>query len=440
MRQSYLSLYILLVISPNILAAPPNPTASDAVGNTAGGTDTLLNVHTGGYNTGFGYYSLASNAAGNGNTAAGAYALQFNTGSLNTATGYYSLNSNTNGFQNTASGYNSLGNNTTGNGNTALGTFSLLQNGAGSYNTASGYESLLGNTSGTQNTATGYRSLYSNTIGVNNTGIGTNSLKSNTTGNGNAAIGINALYNNTTGGQNLAFGRWALISNTIGSSNIGLGNNAGSNLTTGSNNIDIGSSGEAGEEATIRIGDGAVQTRTFIAGIRGVQNLASSLPVYIDPNGQLGIAVSSEQYKEDIKDMSEASHKVLELRPVTYRYRTPDTAGNKPLEYGLIAEEVAKVYPDLVAYDAEGHIQSVQYQKLTPMLLNEVQRLAEENKELARAVATERDRNLQQSRELQRMSQQVARMDTQNQRMEALEVRLRHLETESSNQQVVMMH
>lgn len=347
-------------IDATFMAAIPNPTESDANGNTAGGTGTLGDLTVGSANTGFGFSSLASNTTGWGNSA---------------------------------SGYEALSANVTGTNNTAMGNYALRAN-----------------TGGSQNTAMGYNVLPANTTGLNNTGIGTNTLKLNTTGNGNAAIGINALYNNTTGGQNLAFGRWALIMNTTGSSNVGLGNSAGSNLTTGSNNIDIGSPGEAGENGTIRMGDAAVHSRTFIAGIRGTQNLAGSLPVYIDPNGQLGISVSSEQYKEDIIDMGDASQSILKLRPVTYHYKAPDTAGGKSLEYGLIAEEVSRVYPDLVAYDAKGQIQSVQYQKLTPMLLNELQRL-----------------NLQLAAERKKTGELVKKMadfEARAQRLEALEIRL----------------
>jgi hypothetical protein len=367
-------------------------------------------------------------------------ALKSNTtGTNNTAAGDSSLFKNTTGNNNSALGVVSLTNNTTGDENSAFGVSSLANNSSGSKNTATGYQSLYGNTTGNQNTAVGYNVLYTNTTGLNNTGIGVNTLRANTTGNGNAAIGINALYNNTTGQQNLAFGRWALIYNTTGSSNIGLGNNAGGNLTTGSNNIDIGSPGEAGEDATIRLGDSAVQTRTFIAGIRGVQNLASSLPVYIDPNGQLGIAVSSEQYKEDITDMGGASQSILKLRPVTYRYKTPDTAGEKPLEYGLIAEEVAKVYPDLVAYDAEGKIQSVQYQKLTPMLLNEVQRLVDENRKMKASTEAMANQLAKERAKTEGLAKKVSDMESQSARLQAIEARLLKMEHDSSGQRVAMV-
>ena len=99
-----------------------------------------------------------------------------------------------------------------------------------------------------------------------------------------------------------------------------------------------------------------------------------TLDVLIDANGQLGTMSSSFSFKEDIHDMADASSSLLRLRPVTFRYKQPYADGSKPLDYGLIAEEVANVYPNIVVRDSSGNIQTVQYQKLTPMLVNELQK------------------------------------------------------------------
>ena len=164
-------------------------------------------------------------------------------------------------------------------------------------------------------------------------------------------------------------------SKSIGDGNLALGASAGRSLTSGTNNIYMRHPGVATESNTIRIGDIA-HSRTFLAGVRGrTTSVSNAVGVVIDSNGQLGTVNSSERSKTNIQDMDEASHRLLELRPVTYRYKQDSEAGNGTLEYGLIAEEVDKVYPGLVARDNDGNIETVQYHKLTPMLLNEVKRL-----------------------------------------------------------------
>jgi hypothetical protein len=204
---------------------------------------------------------------------------------------------------------------------------------------------------------------------------GTNALYYNTTGHSNTVSGANALYSNTLGNYNTAVGREALRNlASLSSNNLALGYRAGFNLTSGSNNLYLAHAGVATESNTLRLG--SAQTRTFIAGIRGrTTGAANAVQVLIDSNGQLGTLNSSRRFKEDIRDMAESSRRLFELRPVTFRYREPADDGTKSLEYGLIAEEVAQVYPDLVAYGADGHIETVRYHKLTPMLLNELQRL-----------------------------------------------------------------
>ena len=141
------------------------------------------------------------------------------------------------------------------------------------------------------------------------------------------------------------------------------------NLTTGSYNIDIGSVGAAGEANTIRIGTPGTQTATYIAGING--SSVMGVDVVVGPTGRLGVVASSARYKKDIQDMGATSDRLMKLRPVTFRYKT-DEHGTR--QYGLIAEEVEHVYPELIAYDIDGKVETVRYSMLTSMLLNEVQK------------------------------------------------------------------
>ena len=157
--------------------------------------------------------------------------------------------------------------------------------------------------------------------------------------------------------------------NTTGSSNIALGQIAGSNLTTGNNNIDIGNRGIAGESSTIRIGAKSTQRNTFIAGINGV-TIAGGVGVVIDSKGHLGTSTSSARYKEAIQPMDKASEAILSLQPVTFRYKH-DLDPNGIPQFGLVAEQVAKVNPDLVARDEEGKPYTVRYEAVNAMLLNE---------------------------------------------------------------------
>ncbi len=236
---------------------------------------------------------------------------------------------------------------------------------------------FLGNSAGNltmtgdSNTATGNTALINNTTGSRNTASGVGALFSNTTGRSNTAFGASALASNTASGSNTAIGASALFNNTTGFNNIAIGVAAGFSLTTGDNNIDIGNLGVAAESSTIRIGD-IDQTRAFMAGIRGVTTSGAAIPVLVDTNGQLGTAFSSRRYKFDIASMGNATAGLMRLRPVTFRYLAH--GDNAPLQYGLIAEEVAGVYPELVARNKEGEVDAVMYQFLAPMLLNEVQK------------------------------------------------------------------
>ena len=267
----------------------------------------------------------------------------------NTAEGQNALSSLTTGSDNTALGFQALFSNTTGDTNTASGSVALFKNTTGSRNTGAGFSALSSNTTGSQNTATGYQALFSNTIGTSNT-----------------AMGFQALFSNTTGNQNAAVGEDALSGNTTGHDNIALGYGCGGNITTGSNNIDIGNKGADGEGNTIRIGTS--QSATFIAGIRGAGVMGTA--VHVNAAGQLGTAPSSQRFKDQIEPMDKASEAILALKPVTFRYKKELDPDGIP-QFGLVAEQVEKVKPDLVTRDAQGKPYTVRYEAVNAMLLNE---------------------------------------------------------------------
>jgi hypothetical protein len=253
--------------------------------------------------------------------------------------------------------------------NTFLGEDALLNN-SSIANTAVGYEALLNNTNGNFNTAVGMQALLNNTIGGINAAIGTFALYKNTDGIGNTAIGYGALFGNTTAFSNTAIGAGALENNSTGSDNIAVGAEAGFKCTTGSNNIYIGNRGftaNVGESRTIRIGE--QQARTFVSGISGV-TVAGGVGVIVDTNGQLGTVVSTERFKDGIKPMDKASEAILALKPVTFRYKHELDPKGIP-QFGLVAEDVEKVNPDLVARDKQGQPYTVRYEAVNAMLLNE---------------------------------------------------------------------
>jgi Chaperone of endosialidase len=269
---------------------------------------------------------------------------------------------------NTVQGEDALFSLATGVNNTAIGFKALFSDTDGTDNTAIGTEALFSNTTGNYNTANSDFSLYYNTTGNYNTATGPFALYYNTHGNSNTANGYRALQN-STGDSNTATGYRALGSNTIGNNNIALGFQAGLNLTTGSSNIDIGNRGVAGEANTIRIGTVGTQTNTFVAGISGV-TVAGGVAVVIDANGQLGTSTSSARYKEAVKPMDKASETIFALKPVTFRYKH-DLDPDAIPQFGLVAEDVEKVNPDLVARDDEGKPYTVRYEAVNAMLLNE---------------------------------------------------------------------
>ncbi len=307
---------------------------------------------------------------GNDNTAVGFYAIHFSQGgSLNTAIGAQALYNNTIGVGNVANGYLSLFANTTGNYNTANGYVSLNNNTDGNNNTANGDTALLSNTTGSRNTATGDSALFQNIDGWNNTANGYQALYANTNGNDNTATGFYALYFHTTGDFNTAVGLEALLNCYTGHNNIGLGAGAGSSLTTGSWNIEIGNVGSPTDDSTILIGTQGTQTSASIAGIYGA-TVASGVQVYVNSSGQLGTITSSQRFKQNIHNMGDASEVLYSLKPVTFRYKPGIDPQGIP-QFGLVAEDVEKVAPDLVARDDQGKIYTVRYQAVDTMLLNE---------------------------------------------------------------------
>ncbi len=233
--------------------------------------------------------------------------------------------------------------------------------------------------------------------GIYNTAVGMQSLLNNIFGNQNKAVGVSALFQNAFGDFNTAVGTNALHAN-IGSNNIGVGTDAGSILTDGVYNIDIGNSGVAGESNTIRIGS-TNQTRAFIAGITGVS--VTGVPVLVSSGGQLGVAPSSRRFKDNITNMDTASSALMNLRPVTFHYKADPNPSGRALQYGLIAEEVNEIYPGLVAHSADGQIETVMYQFLPPMLLNEFQKQQRTIAAQATELAQQREKMITLESELQ---------------------------------------
>ena len=325
---------------------------------------------------------------------------------------------------NTFLGDDALSSNTTGSGNTATGSNALLSNTSGGFNTASGFDALQFNTTGLGNTACGVEALtYSN--GNSNTATGYLALHGNVgNGNNNTANGVVALTNNYTGNNNTAIGYGALSYNTTGDSNIALGYSAGSSVTTGKFNIDIGNFGKPQDSFTMRIGK--QQMNTYIAGISGV-TVAGGLGVVIDTDGHLGTVTSSARYKENIKPMDKASEAILALKPVTFRYKHDLDPKGIP-QWGLVAEDVEKVNPDLVARDAEGKAYTVRYEAVHAMLLNE---FLKEHK----AFVEEQRKVQEQGATIARLEQQIEALNSGLQKVTAqLEVRKPVLQTVVSNQ------
>jgi hypothetical protein len=385
--------FACFALSPSVQAAPdPAPPPGS---NTRDGAGSMAHVTTGLGNTAFGSNALFTLTTGDSNAAQGASALFSCTdGNSNTAVGNAALRFLTIGDQNVAIGNTALQALTTGSRNTAIG-YGTLRSGNFSENTAVGWSALISNANGTLNVA-----------------VGSQALPSNTTGLANTAVGAGALFTNTEGKQNVASGTGALFSNTTGSLNIALGWNAGRDLTMGNNNIDIFNVGVAGESNTIRIGTSPLQTATYIAGISGA-TVSSGVAVFVNTDGKLGTLTSSARFKDEIKPMDKASEAILALKPVTFHYKKEIDPKSIP-QFGLVAEEVAKVNPDLVVREADGKVYSVRYEAVNAMLLNEFLKehrkneeqgatIAELKKEIAALTATVKD----QAAQIQKVSDKV---------------------------------
>ena len=375
---------------------------------TAEGTSALFHLNDGLGNTALGWFSLFNNTTASFNTGVGAGTLMGNNADQNTAVGAGALLTNTEGSNNVAVGSQALFSNTLGHDNTAVGSEALFHNigdqvqELGSSNSALGHQALFGNTIGHHNTGVGDGALSTNEQGVRNTAIGANALAQGS-GNQNTAIGDEALVLNASGSDNTAIGQAALANNPTGSQNIALGRGAGANLSTGDNNIDIGNFGVNGDANTIRVGDDT-HMRTFIAGIRAVPVTGTGVVVASD--GQLGVAPSTQQFKDDIKPMDKASEAILALKPVTFHYKKEVDPHGIP-QFGLVAEEVEKVNPDLVACDRKGKPYTVRYDAVNAMLLNEFLKEHKKTEKLEATVASLIATVKEQAAQIQKVSAQL---------------------------------
>ena len=389
-----------VALLPGAQAVSPAPDGGYAGGNTAEGQNALLSLTTGTFNTAVGFLSLSSDTEGQFNTAVGAGALLANVGDPSSSTG----------VENTATGAGALLSNTTGFLNTATGAFALFSNTDGARNNAVGARALASNVTGIFNNAVGSFSLSANTNGVSNNAFGDEALSSNTSGDHNTAIGDRAL-NQNTGDNNTACGNVALFNNT-GSNNTALGNLAGSSLTFGDNNIDIGYNvfGVEGESNTIRIGNSDIAA-TFITGVSGAA-ASGGAAVFVNSSGKFGTTVSSARFKENIKPMGKTSEAILALKPVSFRYKKDIDPQGIP-QFGLIAEEVEKVNPDLIIRDREGKPRTVRYEQINAMLLNEFLKEHEKVQELAK------DFQATVAQLTARLDQQAAQIQNVSARLEA---------------------
>ena len=390
--------------APKAFGVSPAPDGGYPGGNTAEGDSALFSLTTGGvYNTANGLEALFSDTTGSQNTANGAFALP----------------SNTTGNNNTANGFGALYNNMSGSKNTANGVYALYSNTTGDNNTANGLEALFINTTGDQNTANGAKALFSNTTGYENTAVGFSAM-ANATGASvlyNTAVGWNALVS-TTANANVAVGDLALENDTSGYFNVAIGAATGQNQTTGHNNIYIGqgSPGVAGESNTCYIQE--IYTN--------IQPVVGTNPDYVTVNsvGKLGRAnISSRRYKHDIKPIDKASEAIFALKPVSFRYNKEYDA-TQTIAFGLIAEDVAQVYPDLVGRNPDGQPESVRYEQINAMLLNEF--LKEHRK------VEEQGRRLQQQEATiaQQQKEFASKIALQQKQIEALTAGLQQVSTQ----------
>jgi hypothetical protein len=334
------------------------PTGQFMVGSAVSGTVTCSDGAASGSNTStaLGTNALANGASGGRSTAIGANALSLN---------------GSGGIGNTALGIDAMRNNTTGASNVAVGDQAMTDNISGGAHVAVGGRALWHNVDGIRSVAIGNAALQNNVSGNYNVAIGASALTTNSNSDHSVAIGESALYNSFNG-NNTAVGYRALYA-TSGSNNTALGYLAGSAVGIGLNNVHIANTGLIGDFGVMRLGTAGSQTTTYVSGVRGV-TVATGIPVIIGTDGQLGTTTSSRRFKQDIADMSDFSARLAALRPVTFRYTQPAADGSRPLDFGLIAEEVAEVFPELAVRSADGQIETVAYHKLPALLLNELQK------------------------------------------------------------------
>jgi len=368
--------------APKAFGVVPPPDGGYPGNNTAEGNNALFNLTTGLYNTALGGLALYSNTTGIRNTATGYSALLYNsTGSSNTADGYQALFSNTTGFDNTAVGARALSNNITGSGNTVIGSGALPG------------DQYLGD----QNTAIGNNALGILGSGIGTTAVGADAMSNSITSEGNTAIGVRALQNTRTFGtfgiNNTAVGADTLVNNTLGASNIALGWQAGSNITDADNVICIGAAGE-NESNTCYIGNiyGQVASR--------------GTAVFVNSDGKLGTFSSSRRFKQEIKPMDKASEALFALKPVTFRYKKGIDPQTIP-QFGLVAEDVEEVNPDLVVRDKEGKVNTVRYEAVNAMLLNEFLKEHKKVEQLEGTLASLAATVKEQAAQIQKVSAQI---------------------------------
>jgi hypothetical protein len=379
--------------------------------NTATGSDALFDNLHGSSNTATGASALFHNTDGNFNTATGASALFHNTGDGNTADGFQALFQHTTEGENTAVGFKALFSGTnissntaigyralfasTGNENTATGSEALASGGGPGANTADGFQALFSDSIGESNTATGYQALYNNVFGDGNTAVGSKALFSNSGSgaNSNTAIGEAALISNINGSHNTAIGDSALDGNTTGSGNIALGSSAGFNVTAADNVICIGATGAN------------VSNSCYIGQIFGATS-SGGTAVYINSDGKLGTTTSSRRFKEEIKPMDKASEAIHALKPVTFRYKKEIDPDGTP-QFGLVAEDVATVNPDLVVRDGDGKVYTVRYEAVNAMLLNEFLKEHQKVQKLEAALAAVNERLKEQDAKIDKVNAKV---------------------------------
>ena len=420
-------------------AVNPAPDGGYAGGNTAEGQNALFSLTIGGYNTAVGFFSLRTDTTGSFNTGIGAGALLANAADQNTATGAGALLSNTTGAFNTADGAFALFSNTGGPSNTAVGNMALFSNTTGDRNTAAGESAMIANTMGSSNTAMGVSALRNNVMGNFNTAIGHDALSVNQVS-GNTAVGFRAAYGNTNGTSNTAVGYGALLANSTGEENTALGAGALQDMMDGGSNTAIG----AGTlQATANAGCTAIgwhagATGTGIgnvyigAGIDGPPNelgvtrianiystgAASGRAVYVTSDNILGTLKSSRRYKDEIKPMAEASEAIFSLRPVSFRYKKEIDAA-RCLSFGLIAEDVSKIDPNLVTPDRNGNPETVRYEAINAMLLNEFLKEHRKVQELCASDTEHKKEIAEQRKEIHALTTAVKEQAAQIQRVSA---------------------